>query len=132
MVASNGLLGSAPPPGAPPPPPPPPTVALPPVGLTRLDTKRRDSGDSEARSTHSSSNSVTEDHAPNKIFVGGISFQTTPEKLRAYFAPYGTILDVMVLKDPATNVSAARPLVCIGCSAAGVGASLPVGSVVYR
>jgi len=97
MVASNGLLGSGPPP------PPPPTVGLPPVGLARLDAKRRDSGDSEARSTHSSSNSTTEDHAPNKIFVGGISFQTTPEKLRAYFAPYGTILDVMVLKDPATN-----------------------------
>ncbi|XP_043192023.1 RNA-binding protein Musashi homolog 2-like [Amphibalanus amphitrite] len=101
MVASNGLLGSAPGPAAPP--PPPPTVALPPVGLARLDAKRRDSGDSEARSTHSSSNSTTEEHAPNKIFVGGISFQTTPEKLRAYFAPYGTILDVMVLKDPATN-----------------------------
>ena len=104
MVASTGLLGSAPAPAAPP--PPPPTVSLPPVGLTRLDAKRRDSGDSEARSTHSSS-STTEEHAPNKIFVGGISFQTTPEKLRAYFAPYGTILDVMVLKDPATNVSVA-------------------------
>ena len=106
MVASNGLLGSAPAPGGPPPPPPPAvSVSLPPGGLARLEAKRRDSGDSEARSTHSSSNSTTEEHAPNKIFVGGISFQTTPEKLRAYFAPYGTILDVMVLKDPATNVS---------------------------
>ena len=127
MVASNGLLGSAPPPAAPP--PPPPAVGLPPVGLTRLDTKRRDSGDSEARSTHSSSNSTSEEHAPNKIFVGGISFQTTPEKLRAYFAPYGTILDVMVLKDPATNVST-RP-VRIGSSSAEVEAWRAIASLLY-
>ncbi|XP_037092573.1 RNA-binding protein Musashi homolog 2-like [Pollicipes pollicipes] len=91
MVASSSLLGGAPP------------APATPVGPARLEARRRDSGDSEARSTHSSSNSTADDHSPNKIFVGGISFQTTPEKLRAYFAPYGTILDVMVLKDPATN-----------------------------
>ena len=66
--------------------------------------KRRDSTESQPRSSPGQG----EDHAPNKIFVGGISFQTTPEKLRAYFAPYGTILDVMVLKDQATNVSSSK------------------------
>lgn len=65
--------------------------------------KRRDSGDSESRSHYSSSNGSSDEHASNKIFVGGISFQTTADKLRSYFAPYGTILDVMVLKDPNTN-----------------------------
>jgi len=97
IVSSAGLLGS---------PPVAPASVMPPVGAplqVRPDIKRRDSGDSESRSTHSSSSAHDDQHSPNKIFVGGISFQTTPEKLRAYFAPYGTILDVMVLKDPATN-----------------------------
>ncbi|KAF0304454.1 RNA-binding protein Musashi 2 [Amphibalanus amphitrite] len=93
MVVTGGLVGVSPPSGA----------AIPShvtSAASRMESrKRRDSTESESRSSPGSG----EDHSPNKIFVGGISFQTTPEKLRAYFAPYGTILDVMVLKDQATN-----------------------------
>ena len=98
LVVSGGLVGVTPPSGA----------AIPSHVTTtaaRMEArKRRDSTESQPRSSPGRG----EDHAPNKIFVGGISFQTTPEKLRAYFAPYGTILDVMVLKDQATNVSSGK------------------------
>ncbi|XP_037068203.1 RNA-binding protein Musashi homolog 2-like isoform X2 [Pollicipes pollicipes] len=96
LMASGGLMGVVPSASAI------PTHVT--AGGTRLEPRRRDSGDSEPRSSSSAGSAAgADDHSPNKIFVGGISFQTTPEKLRAYFAPYGTILDVMVLKDPATN-----------------------------
>lgn len=41
----------------------------------------------------------------SKLFVGGLSWQTTPEKLRDYFSQFGTVLDVLVMKDPVTQVS---------------------------
>lgn len=44
------------------------------------------------------------DPAPNKMFVGGLSWQTTPEKLREYFGAYGTVRDVLIMKDPVTQV----------------------------
>ena len=45
------------------------------------------------------------DPAPNKLFVGGLSWQTTPEKLREYFGVFGTVTDVLIMKDPMTQVS---------------------------
>lgn len=39
------------------------------------------------------------------MFVGGLSWQTTPEKLREYFGSYGTVRDVLIMKDPVTQVS---------------------------
>ncbi len=45
------------------------------------------------------------DSAPGKLFVGGLSWQTTPEKLREYFGQFGTVTDVLVMKDPVTQVS---------------------------
>ncbi|CAG0883812.1 unnamed protein product, partial [Cyprideis torosa] len=45
------------------------------------------------------------DPAPNKLFVGGLSWQTTPEKLRDYFSQYGTVTDVLIMKDPLTQRS---------------------------
>jgi len=41
----------------------------------------------------------------NKLFVGGLSWQTTPEKLRDYFSQFGSVTDVLVMKDPITQVS---------------------------
>lgn len=38
------------------------------------------------------------------MFVGGLSWQTTPEKLREYFGAYGTVRDVLIMKDPVTQV----------------------------
>ena len=39
------------------------------------------------------------------MFVGGLSWQTTPEGLKEYFSKFGEISEVMVMKDPATRRS---------------------------
>ena len=57
-------------------------------------------GSSSGRSTPGSGS----DSAPGKLFVGGLSWQTTPEKLREYFGQFGTVTDVLVMKDPVTQV----------------------------
>lgn len=44
------------------------------------------------------------DPAPGKLFVGGLSWQTTSEKLREYFGMFGTVTDVLIMKDPVTQV----------------------------
>ncbi|XP_047510189.1 RNA-binding protein Musashi homolog Rbp6 isoform X1 [Pieris napi] len=40
-----------------------------------------------------------------KMFVGGLSWQTSPESLRDYFGKFGEITEVMVMKDPTTRRS---------------------------
>jgi RNA recognition motif-containing protein len=45
------------------------------------------------------------DSSPGKLFVGGLSWQTTPDKLRDYFGQFGTVTDVLVMKDPVTQVT---------------------------
>ncbi|XP_043259467.1 RNA-binding protein 6 isoform X3 [Colletes latitarsis] len=42
---------------------------------------------------------------PGKMFIGGLSWQTSPESLREYFTKYGDIIEVMVMKDPTTRRS---------------------------
>ncbi|XP_018915701.1 RNA-binding protein Musashi homolog Rbp6 isoform X2 [Bemisia tabaci] len=42
---------------------------------------------------------------PGKMFIGGLSWQTSPESLREYFSKFGEISEVMVMKDPATRRS---------------------------
>jgi len=42
---------------------------------------------------------------PGKMFIGGLSWQTTPENVREYFSKYGEVAEVMVMKDPATRRS---------------------------
>merc|ERR1719464_1335942 len=56
-------------------------------------------GESSGRSTPSS------DSAPGKLFVGGLSWQTSQDKLREYFGQFGTVTDVLVMKDPITQRS---------------------------
>ncbi|XP_065573367.1 RNA-binding protein Musashi homolog 1-like isoform X2 [Artemia franciscana] len=56
-----------------------------------------DSGDSGRSSPN--------DPPPNKLFVGGLSWHTTGEKLKEYFSQFGTVLDVLVMKDPLTQRS---------------------------
>ena len=51
----------------------------------------------------SSGRSTPSDLPHNKLFVGGLSWQTSADKLREYFGQYGTIIDVQVLKDPLTQ-----------------------------
>ncbi|XP_076303671.1 RNA-binding protein 6 isoform X7 [Lasioglossum baleicum] len=42
---------------------------------------------------------------PGKMFIGGLSWQTSPESLREYFTKYGDITEIMVMKDPTTRRS---------------------------
>lgn len=42
---------------------------------------------------------------PGKMFIGGLSWQTTPESIREYFSLFGDLAEVMVMKDPATRRS---------------------------
>ena len=72
-------------------------AGLPTNGVVNGDTASQ--GGSSGRSTPSS------DSAPGKLFVGGLSWQTTPEKLREYFGQFGNVTDVLVMKDPITQVS---------------------------
>lgn len=46
-----------------------------------------------------------EEEQSRKLFIGGISFDTTDESLRSYFEKYGTITDCVVIKEANTNKS---------------------------
>lgn len=39
---------------------------------------------------------------PGKMFIGGLSWQTTPESLREYFSQFGDVKEALVMKDPTT------------------------------
>ncbi|KAJ8921909.1 hypothetical protein NQ315_008542 [Exocentrus adspersus] len=56
---------------------------------------------SSGRSTPNNSN----DPAPGKLFVGGLSWQTSSEKLKEYFGMFGNVTDVLIMKDPVTQRS---------------------------
>ncbi|XP_066150818.1 RNA-binding protein Musashi homolog 2 isoform X3 [Euwallacea fornicatus] len=45
------------------------------------------------------------DPAPGKLFVGGLSWQTSSEKLKEYFGMFGNVTDVLIMKDPVTQRS---------------------------
>ncbi|KAF6032432.1 hypothetical protein EB796_009246 [Bugula neritina] len=49
--------------------------------------------------------SLEDSNDPGKMFVGGLSWQTTPEKLKEYFGLYGEVADSIVMKDPITKRS---------------------------
>ena len=41
----------------------------------------------------------------SKLFIGGLSFDTTDDKLRAFFKKYGAVSDAVVMRDPSTRRS---------------------------
>jgi len=42
---------------------------------------------------------------PGKMFVGGLSWQTTEDGLKDYFSKFGEVAEVMVMRDPTTRHS---------------------------
>ncbi|XP_045530667.1 RNA-binding protein Musashi homolog 2-like isoform X2 [Pieris brassicae] len=60
---------------------------------------------SSGRSTPVATNTGTTSPSPSKLFVGGLSWQTSSEKLREYFAMFGAVTDVLIMKDPVTQRS---------------------------
>jgi heterogeneous nuclear ribonucleoprotein A1/A3 len=52
-----------------------------------------------------SSNGKGQDEQYRKVFVGGLSLQTTEEALKEFYSQYGTITDCVVMKDPTTRRS---------------------------
>lgn len=46
-----------------------------------------------------------DDPTSAKLFVGGLSWQTSSEKLREYFGMFGAVTDVLIMKDPITQRS---------------------------
>jgi len=60
----------------------------------------------DSTQVQTSTNGGDEGHQdPGKMFVGGLSWQTTPEGLREYFTKYGEIKECMVMRDPITKRS---------------------------
>ena len=52
---------------------------------------------------HHISSSTTND--PGKMFIGGLSGQTTPENLKKYFEQFGPVAECMIMKDAITKRS---------------------------
>jgi RNA-binding protein Musashi len=38
-----------------------------------------------------------------KLFIGGISWETSEEKLKSYFQAYGDVVEAVIMKDRATG-----------------------------
>ncbi|XP_071945113.1 RNA-binding protein Musashi homolog 2-like isoform X7 [Antedon mediterranea] len=47
----------------------------------------------------------SDSHDPGKMFIGGLSWTTTTDKLRDYFAKYGDISECVIMRDPITKRS---------------------------
>ncbi|XP_052745462.1 RNA-binding protein Musashi homolog Rbp6-like [Bicyclus anynana] len=60
---------------------------------------------SSGRSTPVTGAAGSASPSPSKLFVGGLSWQTSSEKLREYFAMFGAVTDVLIMKDPVTQRS---------------------------
>ncbi|XP_053780751.1 heterogeneous nuclear ribonucleoprotein A1-like [Desmodus rotundus] len=53
----------------------------------------------------SKSESPREPEQLQKLFIGGLSFETTDESLRSHFEQWGTLTDCVVMRDPNTKCS---------------------------
>ncbi|XP_055601551.1 RNA-binding protein Musashi homolog Rbp6-like isoform X2 [Uranotaenia lowii] len=63
------------------------------------------SNQQQQQQDHQSNNQAEVPNDPGKMFIGGLSWQTSPESLRDYFSKFGEITEVMVMKDPTTRRS---------------------------
>lgn len=63
-----------------------------------------DNMDAHSQSQHGD-NTTEVPNDPGKMFIGGLSWQTSAEGLREYFSKFGDVTEVMVMKDPTTRRS---------------------------
>ncbi|KAJ7994108.1 hypothetical protein DPEC_G00262500 [Dallia pectoralis] len=59
----------------------------------------------ETEGSQSSLSSADSPHDPCKMFIGGLSWQTTQEGLKEYFCKYGEVKECVVMRDPVTKRS---------------------------
>uniref|UniRef100_A0AAQ4PXL4 RRM domain-containing protein n=1 Tax=Gasterosteus aculeatus aculeatus TaxID=481459 RepID=A0AAQ4PXL4_GASAC len=59
----------------------------------------------ETEGSQSSLSSDNSPHDPCKMFIGGLSWQTTQEGLKEYFCKFGEVKECMVMRDPVTKRS---------------------------
>ena len=50
-----------------------------------------------------------------KLFIGGLSFETTDDSLREHFEKWGTLTDCVVMRDPQTKHSRGFGFVTYSC-----------------
>lgn len=48
---------------------------------------------------------IREPEPVRKLFIGGLDYRTTDESLKQHFEQFGTVVDVVVMKDPKTKRS---------------------------
>lgn len=72
--------------------------------FSHLDHVNDVNGSHSGSSGRSTPQQFYEPH-PNKMFVGGLSWQTDNDKMKEYFATFGDVKDVLILKDPISHVS---------------------------
>jgi len=53
-------------------------------------------------SSHGAAGSIND---PGKMFIGGLSGNTTPENLKKYFEQFGIVSECMIMKDAITKRS---------------------------
>jgi RNA recognition motif-containing protein len=61
--------------------------------------------DDEDGQSEDGDGSVSPKPFDKKMFIGGLSWQTTPENLKNYFSQYGEVLECMIMKDAITKRS---------------------------
>jgi len=59
----------------------------------------------DAHTQQHADNTTEVPNDPGKMFIGGLSWQTSAEGLREYFSKFGDVTEVMVMKDPTTRRS---------------------------
>lgn len=69
---------------------------------SRLSSTNMDDCPSNANLEESGDES-NQSNDPGKMFIGGLSWQTSAENLRDYFCKFGDVNECMVMRDPATK-----------------------------
>uniref|UniRef100_A0A2K5YN09 Heterogeneous nuclear ribonucleoprotein A3 n=1 Tax=Mandrillus leucophaeus TaxID=9568 RepID=A0A2K5YN09_MANLE len=81
----------------------------PPPGRTQPDSSRR------RRRHREEGHDPKEPKQLRKLFIGGLSFETTDDSLREHFEKWGTLTDCVVMRDPQTKRSRGFGFVTYSC-----------------